>query len=137
MMALALCCITKGHGHMLLIGFLFWTCLACLAVCILCCVAPTYWMVQEELRRWCLDERTIPVWVGEFGAPVDSDSSAWRHLTRMLRDNDLDFAYWALNGRKWNKAGWQPESFGLLDESYARIQNESFTQRVFQPKKNS
>ena len=137
MMALALCCITKGNGHMLLIGFLFWTCLACLAVCILCCVAPTYWMVQEELRRWCLDERTIPVWVGEFGAPVDSDSSAWRHLTRMLRDNDLDFAYWALNGRKWNKAGWQPESFGLLDESYARIQNESFTQRVFEPKKNS
>ena len=132
LMALVLCCITKGHWQMLLIGFLFWTCLACLAICILCCITPTYWMVQEELSRWCLDGRTIPVWVGEFGEPVGSDSSSWRHLTQMLRDNDLDFAYWALNGRKWNKVGWQPEHFGLLDESYTRIRDKPFTDRVFQ-----
>jgi len=131
LMALVLCCITKGHGHMLLIGFLFWTCIACLAVYILCCITPTYWMVQEELRRWCLDGRTIPVWVGEFGAAVGSDSSSWRHLTRILQDNDLDFAYWALNGRTWSKGGWHTEAFGLLDDSYTKIRNQSFTDRIF------
>ena len=111
---------------------LCWACLACVAVIALCCVSDTYWMVCNELSRWKIDERVVPVWVGEFGTAVGDVSKRWEFLTRFLLEYDLDFAYWALNGRMWQDGrGWGEESFGLLDKTYSFIKNPVFTARLF------
>jgi hypothetical protein len=116
----------------MLLCTLCWACLACVAVIALCCVSDTYWMVCNELSRWRLDARVVPVWVGEFGTAVGDVSWRWGFLTRFLLEHDLDFAYWALNGRMWQDGrGWGEESFGLLDETYSFIKNPVFTGRLF------
>ena len=114
-----------------LLCVLGWTCAACVAVIALCCVSGTYWMVCNELGRWRLDARAVPVWVGEFGTAVGDVSRSWGFLVRFLRDHDLDFAYWALNGRVWQADGWGKEGFGLLDETYSVVKDPVFTKRLF------
>ena len=108
-----------------------WVCLACVAVIVLCCVADTYWMVCNELGRWRLEGRTVPVWVGEFGTAVGDASKPWGLLIRFLREHDLDFAYWALNGRMWRDGRWEREGFGLLDETYSVVRDPAFTAYLF------
>ena len=114
-----------------LLSLIFWIYIACMVSILLIFTANTYWMVQNELSRWCLEDRKIPVWVGEFGTGVGDHSWKWRYLTRFLRDHDLDFAYWALNGRKWQHGKWEAESFGLLTEDYKAVKNQTFTDSLF------
>jgi hypothetical protein len=115
-----------------LLCILGWVCLTCVAVIAMCCVSETYWMVCNELGRWRLDARKVPVWVGEFGTGVGDTSWYWGFLLRVLRDNDLDFAYWALNGRQWQEErGWDNEWFGLLNEAYSAVKDRGFTQSLF------
>jgi hypothetical protein len=108
-----------------------WACLMCVAVIVLCCVADTYWMVCNELGRWRLDARAVPVWVGEFGTVMGDASKPWGLLVRFLQEHDLDFAYWALNGRMWRDGGWVNEGFGLLDETYSAVRDPAFAGRLF------
>jgi hypothetical protein len=116
----------------LALWLLAWAVLASAAVCALYAVSTTDWMVHTELARWRLSDRRIPVWVGELGAPVGDASSAWRRIVRLLlREHDLDFAYWALNGRKWRHGKWEPENYGLLTEDYAAVRNQTFADTMF------
>lgn len=114
-----------------LISLLGWTCLLCLALMTLSYCTTTYWMVLTELSRWQLDKRSIPVWVGEFGTGVGDVSQGWSFLTRVLRDYDLDFAYWAINGLKWHNGAWTVEGFGLLSEDYKAIRDQAFADSLF------
>jgi endoglucanase len=41
-------------------------------------------------------EKGIPFWMGEFG--TNEDSVYWKYLIRYLKENNIDWAYWALNG---------------------------------------
>ena len=50
-----------------------------------------------------------PVWLGEFGC--SRPGRWWRHIMRYIRANQLDFAYWSIDGQK--KVG-ENEGFGLL-----------------------
>jgi hypothetical protein len=113
--------------------FLAWTVLATAAVCILYGVSTTDWMISTELARWRLDGRSIPVWVGEFGTHVGDHSQNWDLLTKALRDKDLDFAYWAVNGRKWRHGAWEQENYGLLTDDYKAIRNRTFSDSIFRP----
>jgi hypothetical protein len=116
-----------------LLCILGWICLTCVAVIVMCSVSDTYWMVSNELGRWRLEGRTVPVWVGEFGTGVGDTSTYWGFLLRVLRDNELDFAYWALNGRMWQEGrGWGSEGFGLLNEAYSAVKDQVFTKRLFE-----
>lgn len=62
---------------------------------------------------------SAPVWVSEFGVGFDGASAAdqtwFANLTSYLADNDLDFAYWALNGTKTDSI----EGYGLLTEDWS------------------
>lgn len=57
------------------------------------------------------DDGGVPVWVGEFGNADDEDSLYWEYLMRYMRERDVDWAYWSLNGEK---RPHEPESYGLL-----------------------
>jgi hypothetical protein len=124
--------ITKGsneHFYPLITSFVFWMHVTCAAISAFCFTSHTYWMVEQELSRWSLSNRAIPVWLGEFG--TDDDSQTWRYLLQIIRNHDLDFAYWPLNGRKWGHGHWRPETYGLVNENYTEIRNQSFVDDLF------
>ena len=39
---------------------------------------------------------SAPFWMGEFGGA--SDSTNWRKIMRFIREHDLDWAYWPIDG---------------------------------------
>jgi endoglucanase len=73
-------------------------------------------------------EPAIPLWVGEFGTcqTLDcGDNSQWfRWFVEYLREKDLSWSYWPLNGTQSNgvsrKYG-EVETYGLLAPDYRRI----------------
>ena len=49
------------------------------------------------------DSNTAPLWIGEFGRIVDPHADAgaepwWSNIQAWLKEKDLDWCYWALNG---------------------------------------
>lgn len=104
-------------------------------------IAPSYWLVERHFdRNWGFvledgQDYTAPVWMGEFGNAKRGEY--WVNLMRYLSDRDVDFAYWALNGRKWltakvNAQGdwveydepkWSSESYGILAPDYWHIRS--------------
>jgi aryl-phospho-beta-D-glucosidase BglC (GH1 family) len=65
---------------------------------------------------------TAPVWLGEFGVSASADRKWLTNLTDYLRENDFDWAYWALNGGP--KAAGGDEPFGLLDDDWTTVRND-------------
>jgi endoglucanase len=72
---------------------------------------------------------TAPVWVGEFGTAHDdgglsesNDQGRWfRWLLRYLRESDIDWCYWALNGTQSRGRGrtlGAEETYGVLDRTW-------------------
>ena len=45
----------------------------------------------------------VPVWLGEFGTNVQN--LWWKHVLRYIAENEVDFAYWSINGEKYNGIG--------------------------------
>mmetsp|Transcript_25104 Transcript_25104/g.54648 ORF Transcript_25104/g.54648 Transcript_25104/m.54648 type:complete len:633 (+) Transcript_25104:87-1985(+) len=97
--------------------------LALLTLCLLL-------LAQSHLRRWdvvknewdfkfgyLVQANTAPVWLGEFG--TNSNSIYWQYTLRYMKENDLDFAYWPINGEK--RPG-QGESFGIWAEDMKTVQ---------------
>ena len=128
-------CEEEGNYQPVLTSFLAWTALVAAAVLATFLATNTYWIVQDELLRWRLQSSSVPVWIGEFGTGIGDTSLQWRYLLRILRDWDLDFAYWAVNGRKWISSrpqqGWQPEPFGLLTPDYTAVADQAFADSIF------
>jgi hypothetical protein len=64
---------------------------------------------------------TAPVWLSEFGAPPgdgNPQGQAWfGRLTDYLVLNDIDFAFWPLNGN---------DSWGLVSSDWSQIQNKDW-----------
>eukprot|EP00933_Yihiella_yeosuensis_P012706 TRINITY_DN12176_c4_g1_i1.p1 TRINITY_DN12176_c4_g1~~TRINITY_DN12176_c4_g1_i1.p1 ORF type:complete len:737 (+),score=83.88 TRINITY_DN12176_c4_g1_i1:65-2275(+) len=99
-------------------------------------MAPTYWLFQTHMNnQWgfVLEEGhpyTAPVWMGEFGN--SERGHYWNNMMHYLNEYDIDFAYWAINGKKWKTgyidvrsgiwipeaAHWSQEPFGMLAEDY-------------------
>lgn len=67
-----------------------------------------------------------PVLIGEFG--TSAPNVWWRHVLRYIREGDLDWAYWSLNGEKRLH---ESESFGLMGED-ARSLHGSWRLRALQ-----
>lgn len=84
----------------------------------------SYASFAETMRQnwaYLLDGDTAPVWVGEFGAPIQpsvGDAHYWHNLMRFLRETDVDFGYWALNPRK---------AKGNVSETYALVEDDWVT----------
>jgi endoglucanase len=89
--------------------------------------------VKTVQAKWAFlrQESDAPLWIGEFGtcqAPRCLDSSDpaqqgfwFRNILRFLRESDLDWCYWPLNGTQLSghsrKFG-NPESYGVLNPAY-------------------
>jgi hypothetical protein len=116
---------------LLSVGFL--CCVQAAFLIALAIVSQSYFMVERELSRWKLDGRPVPLWVGEFGSAWDDESLVWKHLLRFIKANELDFAYWPLNGLKWDQREqrWLDESFGLLGPDYIRLRNPELVSFLF------
>ncbi len=84
-------------------------------------------------KKWgYLPGAGVPVWVGEFGtchtspkcvsSTTPGDSGYWFSLfTRYLRERDLDWSYWALNGTEATGTGRRlgaAETFGILNKTW-------------------
>jgi len=83
--------------------------------------------VAWDLRRWASAD--IPVWVGEFGAVVGDASREWRWLLALVQQ--LDFAYWPLNGCMHRAAGARNDTFGLLECDWRTPRDAAWTRTVF------
>ncbi len=73
-------------------------------------------------------EPGIPIWVGEFGTCQNLDCGAnsdWFVMyIRYMKDNDLAWSYWALNGTQSSGAGRKydsVETYGLLSPDYQHV----------------
>jgi len=73
-------------------------------------------------------EPGVPLWVGEFGTCQTLDCGAnsdWFKLyVRYLKENDLAWSYWPLNGTQSSGAGRKydtVETFGLLSPDYQHV----------------
>jgi endoglucanase len=73
-------------------------------------------------------EPGVPLWVGEFGTCQTLDCGAnsdWFKLfVRYLKENDLAWSYWPLNGTQSSGVGRKYdtlETFGLLSTDYQTI----------------
>merc|ERR1711879_585629 len=72
-----------------------------------------------------------PVWLSEFG--TDNLNSYWSHILRYIGENEVDFAYWPINGQK--ELG-RNETYGLLTEDHSAVRNPRQVrqlQEVIQP----
>jgi len=88
----------------------------------------TYDMLHDELvSKWGLkDGVDAPVFVGEFGeGHGHAGGQYWTDIMRFLREYDLDWAYWPINGDVWNEdqQRWDDEWYGILDQQYAAVRD--------------
>lgn len=90
--------------------------------------------------RWgyIVQDGTAPVWVGEFGVNATRKSDVchgWFPLLwQYLAENNLDWAYWPINGTEANPGPFdtsrklgKPESYGVLDKSWTRANKPLIT----------
>ena len=84
----------------------------------------------NSLDSWSLDKRPVPVWVGEFGTG-NHNEPIFKLIWDLMQTYDLDFAYWAFNGRKWWQGGWESEGFGLMDDRYSEWRFPEFMRAMF------
>jgi endoglucanase len=76
---------------------------------------------NEMGKNWgfLLEGDIAPVWVGEFGAPIKpgkGEMHYWENLVRLLKANDADFGYWAINPRKPEKK--EKESYAICEDDW-------------------
>ena len=74
----------------------------------------------------------MPVWVGEFGTGNPNEPIFKLIWDFIHTKYNLDFAYWAFNGRKWWEGAWESESFGLMNDQYSDWRFPQFMHTMFQ-----
>lgn len=105
-------------------------------------IIPTYWWLERHLDGlwgFALEEGhayTAPIWMGEFGGNVRGQW--WLNFVRYLSIRDVDWAVWALNGKKWaegyidggsgnfvnyDQPRWDDETFGVLQADYFTVRH--------------
>lgn len=61
---------------------------------------------------------TAPLWLGEFG--TDSSSDWWQWILQYIRERDLDWAYWSVDGEQYYHTD---ETFGIFLQDYSTIRS--------------
>lgn len=59
-----------------------------------------------------------PVWLSEFG--TDVSDNYWIYIIRYMREQQLDFAYWSING---DKRANESETYGLLQDDNSAVRH--------------
>ena len=71
---------------------------------------------------YILERDIAPVWVGEFGTPLNpsqGDWNYWAHLIRYLKKIDAGWGYWAINPRKPGEN--ETETYGLVNDEWTKV----------------
>jgi len=127
-----LCCCCEIPLILCIGYFILWLGLFCFSVSVAGSYLSTNAAILDFLNLWSLNDRPVPVMVGEFGTgkPSDKDFTfIWNYIHQQY---DLDFAYWALNGRVWKHGKWESESFGLFNDAYDQWRHPDFISKLFQ-----
>ena len=111
---------------------LLWLSLFCLCIFALGSYLASHASYTDSLGSWSLDNRPVPVWVGEFGTGNPNEPIFKLIWDFIHTKYDLDFAYWAFNGRKWWDGAWESESFGLMNDQYSDWRFPQFMHAMFQ-----
>lgn len=77
--------------------------------------------ILDEQWGYLLTENqtyTAPVWLGEFG--TDSSSDWWQWMLQYIRERDLDWAYWSVDGEQYYHTD---ETFGIFLQDYSTIRS--------------
>jgi len=129
---LYLFCFCCEFSLLLLIGFgFFWLSVFFLSVFFVGIYLSSESAMNDFLSVWALNNRPVPVWLGEFGTG-DPDEPVFRYLWNYVHKiYNLDFAYWAFNGRVWKNNQWESESFGMMNEDYSKWRNPGFLKTLF------
>ena len=127
-----LLCYSYSFPWLLFTSFaLLWLALFFLGIFAVVTYLSSYASYFDSFNTWSLHDRPVPVWVGEFGTGTP-DEPIFKLIWEFINDkHDLDFAYWAFNGRKWRDGAWESESFGLMDDKYAGWRLPEFTKTMF------
>jgi hypothetical protein len=71
---------------------------------------------------YLVKQNIAPVWLGEFGTTHDQagiSSPWWRYITRYIRELELDWSYWPLDGQKGpSRTQGAEETYGLLNTAW-------------------
>lgn len=62
---------------------------------------------------------SAPFWMGEFGTGENSEN--WQKIFRFVKEHDLDWAYWPIDGYK--NPG-ESEGFGILEDDFYTIRHD-------------
>jgi len=95
-------------------------------LCYLSLKTETYDMLHDELaNKWGLDAGVdVPVFVGEFGDGSGyREGRFWGNMLRFIKEYDLDWAYWPINGDVWSETNlrWDDEWYGILQPDYETV----------------
>jgi len=64
-------------------------------------------------------EYSAPFWMGEFGG--GSDSENYQKIFRLLKEHDLDWAYWCIDGYQFGRG--DNEGYGLFENDFSTIRH--------------
>ena len=62
---------------------------------------------------------SAPFWMGEFG--TGSDSEKYQKIYKFLKDHDLDWAYWPIDGYQFGKN--DNEGYGIFENDFKTIRH--------------
>ncbi len=117
--------------HLITASWLLWISLFFLGMFIVGKYLTSHTAYYDSLKAWSLENRPVPVMIGEFGTG-NPDEPIFRLIWRYIHEKyNLDFAYWAFNGRKWQLGVWESEGFGLMDNKYLNWRFPDFMQTMF------
>jgi endoglucanase len=72
---------------------------------------------------------TTPLWIGEFGiANTSTENAWWLCMNEYLKEKDLDWAYWPLNGTQgpgYGRTDGARETYGVLNLTWDAAANET------------
>jgi hypothetical protein len=79
----------------------------------------------ERFKNKLVSEQTyvrdmgIPFFFGEFGS--NEADTPWKYLMRYLRETDIDWSYWCLDGYKCDPD--KDETYGLYNRTFSEVRH--------------
>ncbi|GBF94599.1 glycoside hydrolase [Raphidocelis subcapitata] len=77
-------------------------------------------LAMDASWGWVVLTNTAPVWLGEFGVqPWDVHGGWWQSMKRYIKERDLDWSYWLLDGDQGPSRNMNArDDLGLLNHSW-------------------
>ena len=108
----------------MLAWFFLWIGLFFVSAFVVLCYLRTDGAIYGFLSMWALDNRPVPVWVGEFGTVLPGNDRVFGLILDFIVNTyNLDFAYWPFNGDNYRFGKFSKEGFGIMEPDYVTVKN--------------